>query len=77
MYICLTNQANLTQSFYNLFSVKFQGKMKDKNCFTNASIKSKIYRKLSKIAKNERHTISDQLDILIVSYENVRGDSKK
>jgi len=41
----------------------------DKKNFSNASIKTKIYKKLSKLAKKERHTISDQLDIIIEFYK--------
>ena len=45
------------------------------NDFRTASIKIKIYKKLSKLAKKERHTISDELDIIIESYEKSKGES--
>ena len=57
------------QDLYSNLSIRFQGKMIDNNSFTNASIKIKIYKKLSKLSKKERHTISDQLDIIIEFYK--------
>lgn len=43
------------------------------NHYTSASIKSKVYSKLTKIAKKERRTISDQLDIILDYYQNSNG----
>lgn len=45
------------------------------NDFTSASIKKKFYKKLSKLAKKERHTISDELDIIIEFYAKSKEDS--
>jgi len=47
--------------------------MKQTNIFVSASIKKQPYKKLSKLSKKERHTISDQLDIIIESYEKLTG----
>ena len=49
----------------------------DKKNFTNASIKTKVYRKLSKLAKKELHTISDQLNIIIEFYTKSKGESNQ
>lgn len=46
-----------------------------KNDFVSSSIKAKTYKKLSKLAKKERHTISDELDIIIEFYEKSKEDS--
>ncbi len=43
--------------------------MTRKNGFVSASIQKKSYRKLSRLSKKERHTISDELDIIIEFYE--------
>ena len=45
------------------------------NDFISASIKKKSYKKLSKLSKKERHTISDQLDIITEFYEKSKDDS--
>lgn len=38
------------------------------NDFVSASIKERQYRKLVKLSKKEKHTISDQLNIVLESY---------
>jgi len=45
------------------------------NDFVSASIKKKSYKKLSKLSKKERHTISDELEIIIKFYEKSKEDS--
>lgn len=47
--------------------------MKQNDIFVSASIKQKEYKKLRTLSKQERHTISDQLDIIIESYEKIKG----
>lgn len=46
--------------------------MKQNNIFVSASIKQKEYKKLRILAKQERHTISDQLYILVEFYEKLK-----
>ena len=36
--------------------------------FVSSSIKVDTYKRLSNLAKKEKHTISDQLDLILVSY---------
>jgi len=36
--------------------------------FVSSSIKIDAYKKLSNLAKKEKHTISDQLDLILISY---------
>lgn len=41
------------------------------NGFVSASIKEKQYRKLVKLSKKEKHTISDQLNIVLETYSKI------
>jgi len=41
------------------------------NGFVSASIKEKQYRRLVKLSKKEKHTISDQLNIVLEYYSKI------
>lgn len=44
--------------------------------FVSASIKYRPYKKLTRLSKNEKHTISDQLSIILKHYsKSKKGDN--
>lgn len=58
----------------NLFTVN----LPEMKTFTSASIKTPSYKKLSRLAEKEKHTISVQLDIILQYYvTGIRNDETK